>query len=223
MASYPNHQDIRPFYVRDTDPGAVGKGVVWCDTSSGPPYGLFIRKDDDTGWDALAGGGGGGLTQAYEGYNTIGGSTQAMVAATMYMKQVVLATDCLLTSIGVYVAQDTADAVRGLVAAVFDDVAGSPKHVLGYSSFFSQDLIIQEASGAVADGRWLDLSIGKWLPAGTYWIGVMAGGGNNFSIAYDGSGSDKYYTAGGNWVADAGFYTINTSANKFSIRGTTIR
>jgi hypothetical protein len=37
-------------------------------------------------------------------------------------------------------------------------------------------------------------------------------------IYYDTSGSDRYYTSGGNWVTDWGFYTPTTSSNKYNIR-----
>lgn len=55
MPAYPNHQDIRPFYVTDTDPGAVKAGVSWIDTSSG--YVLKIRNDTNTGWNTVSAGG----------------------------------------------------------------------------------------------------------------------------------------------------------------------
>jgi len=53
MPAYPNHQDIRPAYVQSTDPGAVGSGVFWVDTSVGPPFPVSVRNSTDTGWDAL--------------------------------------------------------------------------------------------------------------------------------------------------------------------------
>lgn len=35
------------------DPGAVGAGFLWVDTSSGPPYTLNLRDSGNTGWDAV--------------------------------------------------------------------------------------------------------------------------------------------------------------------------
>lgn len=53
MSAYPNHSDVRPFYVQPTDPGAVGSGVSWVDTSIGPPHQLKIRNFADDGWDGI--------------------------------------------------------------------------------------------------------------------------------------------------------------------------
>ena len=53
MPAYPNHQDIRPAYVQAADPGVVGAGVFWVDTSVGPPFVLKVRDLTDTGWDTV--------------------------------------------------------------------------------------------------------------------------------------------------------------------------
>jgi hypothetical protein len=55
MPAYPNHQDIRPAYVQTTDPGAVGAGVFWVDTSS---FVLKVRNSGDTGWNDIKSGAG---------------------------------------------------------------------------------------------------------------------------------------------------------------------
>lgn len=55
MPAYPNHQDLRPAYVQDTDPGAVGAGVFWTDTTV-RPWVVKIRNFADTGWELTAGG-----------------------------------------------------------------------------------------------------------------------------------------------------------------------
>jgi hypothetical protein len=66
--------------------------------------------------------------------------------------------------------------------------------------------------------------MGKWLTAGDYWIAVAPLDTTTIlQIAYDGSGSDRYYTSGGTWFSDWGYYTPTTSGNKYSIRANTIR
>lgn len=55
MPAYPNHQDIRPAYVQSTDPGAVGAGVWWADTTV-RPWVVKVRNFANTGWEMTAGG-----------------------------------------------------------------------------------------------------------------------------------------------------------------------
>ena len=55
-----------PGYVQGTDPGAVGTGILWIDTSGGT--GLWVvrvRNATNTGWEVVAGG--------YSGYSGISG------------------------------------------------------------------------------------------------------------------------------------------------------
>ena len=53
MPAYPNHQDIRPTYFQAADPGVVGTGVMWVDTTFPAPFVLKIRNSTDTGWDTV--------------------------------------------------------------------------------------------------------------------------------------------------------------------------
>ncbi len=40
-------------YVQATDPGAVGAGVLWFDTSAGAPYLIQVRDPTNTSWTVL--------------------------------------------------------------------------------------------------------------------------------------------------------------------------
>jgi hypothetical protein len=43
-----------PGYNQSTDPGAVGAGMLWIDTSGGPGnWALKIRNDSDDGWELV--------------------------------------------------------------------------------------------------------------------------------------------------------------------------
>jgi len=53
MPAYPNHQDIRPAYVQETDPGAVGAGIFWFKAST---LALSVRNLTDTAWDTISSG-----------------------------------------------------------------------------------------------------------------------------------------------------------------------
>lgn len=48
-------------FLQSSDPGAVGAGVRWVDTTSSP-YVLKIRNAGDTAWETIGGGGGGGMS-----------------------------------------------------------------------------------------------------------------------------------------------------------------
>ena len=69
------------------------------------------------------------------------------------------------------------------------------------------------------------MSIGIYLPAGDYWLCVQRGvdAGSDLRIYYDGSGSDKTQAIGNNWSADGNQYTITTTSDKYSIRGSVLR
>ena len=40
-------------YVASSDPGAVGVGKLWVDTSVGPPFKLKVRNAANTAWQAV--------------------------------------------------------------------------------------------------------------------------------------------------------------------------
>lgn len=46
-----------PGYVTDTDPGAVGAGMLWIDTSGGTGnWAVKIRNPEDDNWEGAGGG-----------------------------------------------------------------------------------------------------------------------------------------------------------------------
>ena len=151
-----------------------------------------------------------------------------MTQYRVYLKQVTLATDGLLTSVAAYVKNrnGVTETVGSLNAAVYDDSGGNPRYLISYlmQSTGSALLDAVQATGSGAETyRWLEVPIATWLAAGDYWIGVTTAAGT-FDIAYDGSGSDRYYTAGGRWYTDAGWYAITSNAtNKYSIRASVVR
>lgn len=173
-------------------------------------------------------GAGGGLTQEYVGYATGGGSTEQMTQYRVYMKKVTLANDCLLASVAAYVKNrnGVTETVGSLNAAVYDDNAGNPRYLIAYMMQSTGSALLDAVNGTGSGAetyRWLDVPMSVWLTAGDYWLAVTTAAGT-FDIAYDGSGSDRYYTAGGRWYTDAGWYAVTSNAsNKYSIRGSTVR
>jgi len=63
-----------PGYVQSSDPGAVGAGKMWIDTSGGTGNWVNkIRNATDTGWEEAGGGAGGSGTSGYSGVSGYSG------------------------------------------------------------------------------------------------------------------------------------------------------
>lgn len=182
---------------------------------------------DQGGGSALVelpgGGGGGGVTQAYVGYNTVGGSWESPgVNSKTYWKSITVANDCLITSIGAYV-QHASGSAAGFNVALYSDSSG-PSLLIGFGpTWFNSNLELTATTG-----RWIDVALGVWVTAGTYWIAVRTtdlnvGASVVLQIAFDTSGSDRTATgAAGNW-RDFANYSPTTTSNRYSIRANTIR
>lgn len=173
---------------------------------------------DHTGIPGV-GGGGGGLTQAYVGYNTAGGSDENVTNLRVYAKKVTLASDGLLSSVEAYMSSD--DNVNTLRAAVFADSGGTPTTLIAVNTTQTQKHHFYNGTAPVK--RWIALAVGKWLTAGDYWIAIQTvKGGGTWNLAYDATGSDRYYGAGGDWISDWGRYAATTTGNSYSIRASVI-
>lgn len=195
--------------------------------------GLYVVDDAGTETGPF-GAGGGGITQAYAGYNTVGGSWETMTSKRVLAKKITLANACLITSIGAHLRNNSAgadDQVESLNTALYTDNSGTPQYLIHYSTNVvtatdGPTMLLDAAAGATGDGtaRWVEQACGVWVTAGDYWIAVAPLDTTTIlQIAYDGSGSDRYYTSGGTWFSDWGFYSPTTSSNKYSIRANTIR
>lgn len=193
---------------------------------TGTNSGLFIQNDQGqkigpfiTGTAAA----GGGFTQSFLGYNTVGGSTESMPNRKVYTKSITVPSNGILTSIDAYIALNTSDNVASFGAALYSDSGGSPSLLMHYIMNPATSLLLDTASGGggVAP-RWFSIPCGTYLTAGNYWISVMTINNALLNIYYDGSGSDRYYTASGDWFSDWGFYSPTTSSNNYSIRASFI-
>ncbi len=202
--------------VGDTGGSPIRKGVG----SDGQVLTADAASTGGMKWNTASGGG--GLTHTFAGYNTVGGSYESMITHRWYAKKITLASAGLLASIGAYIQATTSDSVGGAIGVcLWDDASGTPDHVLSFITQFDDTALLDNVSGGggVSRPRWLHRPVGMWLAAGDYWIGIAASDiTDTIQVAYDGSGSDRYFTAGGHWVADWGWYTPTTSSNKYSIR-----
>lgn len=185
-------------------------------------YVLTANSGCDLGMGWAAASGGGSFSQSYLGYNTVGGSSVAMVQYRTYMKQITVSTAGLLTDIAIHVRHSAATNLQNLMAYVLSDNAGTP-HL---------QISLGARTGSVSDGtffmtttaRWLSIPIGLYLPAGDYWLCVqrMDDPGTDLMLYYDGSGADKYQDIAGGWSADGSQYTITDTTNAYSIRASLI-
>lgn len=163
-----------------------------------------------------AGTGSGGVTHTYVGYNTAGGSNTSMVGGKAYMKKITLASAGWLGSIGVYLDHSATTNVQTLAAWVMSDNAGTPNLVIGVGANWNSTSFYINTTP-----RWVDISMGVYLPSGDYWMVVQrpSDPGSDLRIYYDGSGTDKTQAIGNAWLADGSLYTISDTTNKYSIRG----
>lgn len=158
----------------------------------------------------------GGLAHSYIGYNTVGGSTQAIAATTAVCKKVVLASAGLLGTIDFYVAQ-AADAVyQTIIAGVWADDSDKAGTII----FSSGGTAGAYYGGPVATypARWFAAPCGLYLPVGTYWIGMATGPA--CLVYYDTSGTDRTWDISANTQAvDGARWTQTDTTRKYSIRG----
>jgi len=170
----------------------------------------------------------GRMVHSTAGYDAVGASSEATTEFKTYLKQVVLASDSLLTNIDVHLTCVSQGPFVSPIPVIYSDNAGAPKDVIalpGASIVVSST----QAQGFEPNGttaRWLKLGMSVWLTAGTYWIGVGffdASTSNRPTIEYDGSGSDVTIQTDANWsfadaVAVSGHVIITTTTRKYSIR-----
>ena len=169
-------------------------------------------------WAAAAGG---SITQAYVGYNTIGASWEIpAVNSKVYATQVTISNACLISSIGAYV-QSAAGTAKGPIVALYTDSSGAPDKAIAYASGYG--VALNMSSGA----RWVDVGLGVWVAAGTYWLVVRhtdLGAAVVCQIAYDTGGSDRTAVGADDaWYDWSNYSSLTTTSNRFSIRANTIR
>lgn len=186
-------------------------GKAWVCTASGTPG----------TWAQLSGGGGGGAFLTDLGRTTAGASFENMTQYRWYLKKITVPGAGVIAAIAAHLNSDTGNHVGGLGVAVFTDSAGTPDRVVGYSHVTSADLLLEKTvTTPVARTVYVPVNF-PVSAAGDYWIGVMSPMTTGYlTIAYDATGTDRYFTTTGGWSADpgGGLYALTTSANDYSIR-----
>jgi hypothetical protein len=165
------------------------------------------------------GGGGGGVTQSYIGYNAVGASWEtASVNEWAIAKQIVLSDPALITDVQVYTQIGSANTISAASAALYSDSAGAPGRPLRTMPERGGAIVSMPATTPI----WLGTNGLGYVPAGTYWIVIRivdAGGGALAQVAYDGSGSDQTQDfASAAWPIWGG----SAGTRKYSIRASVI-
>lgn len=171
--------------------------------------------------------GGGGMSHSYEGYNTVGGSSESLVSLRWYAKAFTPAASGMLLNVGAHLKWQ-ADWVWYFQAAIFADNGGVPGNVIsagthGPSASNTQGIDLHQGTEVA---RWLHFPVSAYLTGGTqYWMGISttqdngAGAQTYPLIYYDTSGSDRIWTNGHFLILDGQSATQSDSTKKYSIRG----
>ncbi len=206
-------------------------GSRWLDTTNDKEY---VALDVTVGaavWKETTATGGAGLTHAYEGYNTVGGSTEAMVGHTIYSKTFTPGQNEMLLGISAHMKWQ-ADYAWNFWVGLYDNNAGTPGKLLavnrvGYATGSGTGINGVDLHQTVEVERWLHIPLAAWLTSGTvYYVAiatVVNDGGSTYPlIYYDTSGSDDVATRT-NAIAIEGFApTWTDSTKKYSIRADVI-
>jgi hypothetical protein len=157
-------------------------------------------------------GGTGGATMSRLGKTTVGASTLAG-ANVGIAKKITLSATSLLVSINTHIDMNS-DAHVNPWAAVYDDVTGTPTHILATThganagNTGGPNLYLETAGGSGFSARWMAFPIGLYLAAGDYWIVTQFDGNGSPRFYYDTGGSDKTISYSGFGWGDAS--RINT-------------
>lgn len=165
-----------------------------------------------------------GLTSSYLGYNTVGGTEESTTSQRLIAKSVTTSGACILQSVECY-TREIADTTEAMRVCLFDNNAGAIGKLLAYNTFVNVAMTNNATFGdgsTTSIARWLALPLSYALAASTtYWIGVfwIASQARMF---YDGSGTDRRFDSGGDFMVDGGRYTQTDTTRKYSMRALTI-
>lgn len=193
---------------------ASGEVVLYAKTD-----GSLYQKDDAGTETGLAGGGGGGITHTYLGYNTIGGSVEASTTARTYVKKVTVSTAGLLSAVSFY-TKANAQATPNIRAGIWSDNSNAPGLLVCQGSV---QIVMAEGASSTRSPRWLHIPMGFYAATGDYWIGISVSSAVQ-DLYKDGSGTDRYWTTGGDafGLTDGGQYSITTTTDRYSIRASLV-
>ncbi len=181
--------------------------------------GTFLSSDGtDVSWQTP---GAGTVSPSYLGYNTVGGSTQAMAERVMYCKQFTAGgSGNVLLGIQAYL-DITVEATVNFSFALWADSSDTVGDLISARTAASFVAPIHASGNYPA--RWLGGAVSAALAASTkYWVGVswaQSGGTANPRLYYDASGSDRSLAATtGGYIPDGVYVGQTDTTHKHSIR-----
>lgn len=157
------------------------------------------------------------LAQSYLGTSTVGTSSLAVAAGTMYLKKITLAAGDFLAAVEIYLNTDAAATVN-LKPVLYNDNAGVPGKIIALQD--SQDGTLR----FTATPRWLSLPVGFQSAAGEdVWVGFHSSYPASMTLAYETSGGDDRQVTG-SWTVDVGTYgtAVDPGSHLYSIRASVI-
>jgi hypothetical protein len=198
---------------------AVAGGTLYAETDTGQTY-QSNGSSTWTAWGAVSGGGGGGgLTQTYVGTNSVGGSTDALTTARIWiLKQIVLAAAAFIPSVEIYCSGNATNPTFGWYSVLATDNGSSAPGVLLSVGAGGE----AQSAGIFMDSsyRWVSVPLGAWLAAGTYWIGACTDVTqfNHPNLKYDTPGGvSDVYGAPPSYLGESGGWPTNTGRS-YSLR-----
>ncbi len=108
---------------------------------------------------------------------------------------------------------------------IWDNNAGAPGKLIAYNgNEATNGAYLHQVAGTDGTARWVEIPIGKYLTAATYWIGFVSGNPTSLNIHKDASGTDQYWTVTIADITDAvpGTWALTTSTDKYSIRASVL-
>jgi hypothetical protein len=168
-------------------------------------------------------GAGGAITATTQGTTSAGASFQTV--RQVYMKKITLASAGQIAAIHAFVKGNAANGVA-MAAGVMSDSAGTPNlviHGAGPVNKESDGTSVVNL-GMSATVRDVSAGIGRWFPAGDYWLCVVlhAAADSRIQLAYNsGTGADR--TQNAKLICDESFVATVGTAHDFCIYADILR
>lgn len=162
------------------------------------------------------------VSHSYVGYNTVGASTELVTSNRQLMKKVVIPTDSIVQSIGIYTQRLTSNEIISFSVGLLTDNGDVPQNVIAASTIGTAATTSGTYLGT-GTARWVQAPLGIFVAAGTYWLAVTPQiiTGSSHQIFYD-TGSDVYQSQTASVRIDDVVSAPTNSGRNYSIRASIV-